>query len=56
MVLDRTGPGDSEMEAWKVQSNIEAFGYYDAAVILRKKKISFEEAYRLIFNRNPRKV
>lgn len=39
------------MQAWQVQSNIEAFGYYEAAVILRKRKISFEDAYFLCFGR-----
>ena len=43
------------MQAWQVQSNVEVFGYYEAAKILKKKKLSFEEAYKLIFGRSPRK-
>ena len=43
------------MEAWKIKSNIEAFGYYDAALICKKKKMSFEETYFAIFGKYPTK-
>ena len=42
------------MEQWQVESNVEAFGHYEAAKILKKRKVSFEEAYKLIFGRYPR--
>ena len=44
------------MEQWMVQSNVEAFGHYEAARMLRKRKGSFIEAYTLIFGRQPRKL
>jgi hypothetical protein len=43
------------MQAWQVQSNIEAFGHYEAARMLKKRKVAFEQAYFLIFGRVPRK-
>lgn len=43
------------MEAWQVQSNLETFGHYETAKIMKKRKFSFEQAYKLIFNREPRK-
>lgn len=42
------------MQQWMVQSNVEAFGYFEAAKLLKKKKIPFALAYALIFNRPPR--
>jgi hypothetical protein len=44
------------MEQWQVQSNVEAFGYYEAAKMLKKRKVSFEQAYVLIFGRAPRMI
>lgn len=44
------------MEAWQVKSNLETFGHFDTAKILKKKKIPFELAYFLIFGRYPRIV
>jgi hypothetical protein len=43
------------MEAWQVQSNVEAFGHYEAAKMLKKRKVSFELAYFLIFGIFPSK-
>lgn len=42
------------MQQWMVQSNVEAFGHFEAAKLLKKKKIPFALAYALIFNRAPR--
>jgi len=42
------------MQAWQVQSNVEVFGHYEAAKMLKKRKIPFALAYALIFNRAPR--
>jgi hypothetical protein len=42
------------MEQWMIKSNVEAFGHYEAAKILKKKKIPFALAYALIFNRPPK--
>lgn len=41
------------MAKWQVQSNVEAFGHYEAAKMLKKKKIPFALAYSLIFGRPP---
>lgn len=42
------------MEQWQIKSNIETFGHFEAAKILKKKKIPFALAYALIFNRPAR--
>lgn len=39
---------------WQVKSNVETFGYFEAARIMRKKKMSFDETYFRIFGRMPR--
>lgn len=44
------------MQAWMIQSNIEAFGHYEAALILKRKRVDFATAYALIFGRAPRLV
>lgn len=43
------------MQRWQIESNIEAFGHYEAARIMRKRGFSFEVAYAAIFGRAPRK-
>lgn len=37
-----------------VKSDVEAFGYYDAAVIAKKKrKLTFEQCYMMMFGKYP---
>lgn len=38
-----------------VKSDVEAFGYFDAAAIAKKKrKLTFEQTYMLMFGRYPK--
>lgn len=38
-----------------VKSDAEAFGFYDAALIAKKKrKLSFEQTYMMLFGRYPK--
>lgn len=37
-----------------VKSDVEAFGYYDAAVIAKKKrKLTFQQCYMMMFGKYP---
>ena len=39
-----------------VRSDAEAFGFYDAAIIAKKKrKLTFQQAYMMLFGRYPTK-
>lgn len=42
------------MQEWQVTSNLETFGVYETARIMRKRKISFADAYAMIFGRPAR--
>jgi len=40
-----------------VKSDAEAFGYYDAALIAKKKrKLTFQQTYMMLFGKYPRIV
>lgn len=45
---------DLKTLAWKIQSNVECFGEYEAARMLRRK-VSFAAYYFARFGRMPRK-
>ena len=45
---------DIKTLAWKIQSNVECFGEYEAARMLRRK-VSFTVYYYARFGRLPRK-
>ena len=37
-----------------IKSDVEAFGYYDAAMIAKKKrKLTFEQCYMMLFGKYP---
>jgi hypothetical protein len=43
--------GESNMQAWQIESNIEVLGYYETAKILKRKGYSLEQALAMIFGK-----